>query len=840
MTQLKKADNDPNEPERVALIKELLDESETDSKAKLKKIKADKDKMKALIENMRDRLRSQNAADVKLDEINEILKDTATTMEVVEKKLKELDDIHEDIEERKKRWIDFDVESSKRADMIDDFMKLLAANEEAYKKMCEGTQNFYDWNRGFTNINSGMKDHTDYELKQGVVKQNEEKQAKLGQDANGHAKDRDGYGTTLEELKGLGDENALKALAMDQLQKALDKATTLNDNLGKSNGELDDGNGSFQADRNNMGDDDLYEIGEKKMAFIQKQDDHLQEAEKDLADLQDQIADSKEKGDDVSKVEPDVNAVTELLPKLQTELKELQAMNEEVQDMIQNEDLYKSDINFIAEIIEKLRELSKRAEKLAHEVNELMAKLKLARAKLSGMDSEKRLKDIADFVAEMRNRLKFIEQDIEKLIRLARELDGYTSDDEEAYFVENLISELESLRTNITAAQEECDSIDKEIKTLQDFIAKKKEEKADMNDEELAWMVTELTNIEERVERNDNMISEIERVVDAKKKRFEEMDMFLKFQRREKELTKLSGILEEREKVLDTLMADCQKDVEDEKAPEDLKKVCEEVLGESEMHKTGVEQCKAKCEEIKVMIDEGFKRWDVEEMSIDELFELLTHNVEIKKKLRQLLEDIDTLSKAINESRKKYMTKKGKSPPKKAYKATKGDDVDQMLGDWINKHGCVIPIKRIGNGFYMFGTKKIYAKIMNGKLVIRVGGGYMSIDEFMKHYGIQEMQKLQRMELEEEQKDEELDVEGALTAKAGKRKTVMGLHQAKAALRGARGTATTRHRQTVNYGNKSSKNRPKTAAKDLEAQLRELEKQAADGTLKEGMLNIDA
>ena len=41
----------------------------------------------------------------------------------------------------------------------------------------------------------------------------------------------------------------------------------------------------------------------------------------------------------------------------------------------------------------------------------------------------------------------------------------------------------------------------------------------------------------------------------------------------------------------------------------------------------------------------------------------------------------------------------------------------------------------MGAGYYMFGTKKIYAKIINGKLVIRVGGGYMSIDEFMFYYG---------------------------------------------------------------------------------------------------------
>lgn len=82
------------------------------------------------------------------------------------------------------------------------------------------------------------------------------------------------------------------------------------------------------------------------------------------------------------------------------------------------------------------------------------------------------------------------------------------------------------------------------------------------------------------------------------------------------------------------------------------------------------------------------------------------------------------------------MSKKAKSPPQKSYQAVKGDEVDEMLAKWINLHGCTIWFEWLGGGFYMFGSKKIYAKIMNGKLVIRVGGGYMSIDEFMKHYGL--------------------------------------------------------------------------------------------------------
>ena len=46
----------------------------------------------------------------------------------------------------------------------------------------------------------------------------------------------------------------------------------------------------------------------------------------------------------------------------------------------------------------------------------------------------------------------------------------------------------------------------------------------------------------------------------------------------------------------------------------------------------------------------------------------------------------------------------------------------------------------------MFGTKKILAKIINGRLVIRVGGGYMNAEEFIEQYGKIEMMKMMKAE----------------------------------------------------------------------------------------------
>jgi hypothetical protein len=54
-----------------------------------------------------------------------------------------------------------------------------------------------------------------------------------------------------------------------------------------------------------------------------------------------------------------------------------------------------------------------------------------------------------------------------------------------------------------------------------------------------------------------------------------------------------------------------------------------------------------------------------------------------------------------------------------------------------------MPIKRLGDGNYIFGTRKIYVKLITGRLVVRVGGGFMSIEEFLSQYAEMEMSKVQ-------------------------------------------------------------------------------------------------
>jgi len=130
----------------------------------------------------------------------------------------------------------------------------------------------------------------------------------------------------------------------------------------------------------------------------------------------------------------------------------------------------------------------------------------------------------------------------------------------------------------------------------------------------------------------------------------------------------------------------------------------------------------------------------------------------VNKKYRQRIHDMLKNLRAINQKRRDLEEKYG--PLKRdlnvvkevqMYKAVKGDAIDELWAYHLNQHQLALPVKRLGVGSYMFGTRKIMAKIINGKLVIRVGGGYMSADEFIEQYGKMEMLKM--MENERRQND---------------------------------------------------------------------------------------
>jgi HK97 family phage major capsid protein len=148
--------------------------------------------------------------------------------------------------------------------------------------------------------------------------------------------------------------------------------------------------------------------------------------------------------------------------------------------------------------------------------------------------------------------------------------------------------------------------------------------------------------------------------------------------------------------------------------------------------KREIEELEAELAEKDAMVkslEDTLKEKDEE---VDQLEQILKDKDDMIAELERQLEELEKAKQ------KPEPKPKAEPKPKPAvdanYRAKKGDMVDELLAKYLEGINCRVPFKRLGDGYYLFGTRKIYCKILNGKLVVRVGGGYMIIEEFIQTY----------------------------------------------------------------------------------------------------------
>ena len=155
-----------------------------------------------------------------------------------------------------------------------------------------------------------------------------------------------------------------------------------------------------------------------------------------------------------------------------------------------------------------------------------------------------------------------------------------------------------------------------------------------------------------------------------------------------------------------------------------------------------------------------------------ELLEKNRANAEQAKQIKDLEQQVQTLegslSNAFEDIKRLHLEledlKKANEEPVEEVidlpPARKDDEVDQKLREIMIKTKVPIKFIRVGEGLYIFGSKRVHVKILNGKLVIRIGGGYMYVEEFIKLYAHQELVKIKNSERETEVADDTFTTEG--------------------------------------------------------------------------------
>lgn len=408
---------------------------------------------------------------------------------------------------------------------------------------------------------------------------------------------------------------------------------------------------------------------------------------------------------------------------VQHQLSQLDDSNDHLEQRIQITDI---DIESLSQAVESLRKDYSTSDKVFSEhISELSEII---------VDQNREIAELKNQFNTLDSRNRELQNDVEKqkldLQDHEKEMDAINAigyEDKIGQLQDDLRKIDETRRRNQDSLENAQEGLTAKLTIFKDEMDKRKKNREEM-EKRVAYELGKLNDVQLTINDLLKSIDDINNrlVVDANK---DTVDTALKNERENHKL-KLRWATEEREKIRNdmqeaiALMQAKQQEVRDQEAMiRELKKQVADL-------KTIIEEKKKIIAELEREIEKANERIEFLIGKIRDLDALIAQLQQTLMEREARLRELQDILGAQPE-------------PEINYKAVKGDEVDEMLAMYMKD--CPVPVKRLGGGFYLFGTRKIYAKIMNGKLVVRVGGGYMFISEFIASYSEPEINKLTKI-----------------------------------------------------------------------------------------------
>ena len=123
--------------------------------------------------------------------------------------------------------------------------------------------------------------------------------------------------------------------------------------------------------------------------------------------------------------------------------------------------------------------------------------------------------------------------------------------------------------------------------------------------------------------------------------------------------------------------------------------------------------------------DKFFKQQKTSLELLKNLKDVETHNDDLSSEIHHLRIEIETYRNYITDLKSRIAV----------YVPVKNDIIDGRIAEYINHYPDRTKLRvmflRESEGIYQFGSKRIAVKVDKDKINIRVGGGYLSIEEFL-------------------------------------------------------------------------------------------------------------
>lgn len=430
----------------------------------------------------------------------------------------------------------------------------------------------------------------------------------------------------------------------------------------------------------------------------------------------------KDQGESLDKALADRSAAMDQLLKVNHDLSKIQQENQELMQALEEKDLAINNLKPKASCSESyengLQHLTEQLEKSISENNGLEKKLKesLDAFSLSNGNLNKRIQDLTAEKADLMSKL---EELIKQNHSLRHENDRLTN------LANELCAQIAMLQAEIEAArarenrEKHLQSLLKEAQEAKNLMKKELDAMGDKFGEQTGKMAKENS----RLLNEKNLLES--QLLNSK----------IALEDKNKEISKLKRDLE---KAL-TQIANLEKNVS-------VTKDLNSTIGQLNRQNSDLESHTRKLSDQLFSMKNTIESQDEMIRSQDEkITELENARLESEERVASLESIIDELRK----ERLEICEEKGS-----VYKPIRDDPIDIALSDYVNTRPSAIKVQfdREDHGIYNFGTKKIFVKLEQGKLLIRVGGGYMQVEDFVKLYSPVELERFSNAKKEQAQK----------------------------------------------------------------------------------------
>lgn len=416
------------------------------------------------------------------------------------------------------------------------------------------------------------------------------------------------------------------------------------------------------------------------------------------------------------------------------------------QETHQRETSLNQEINRLRNRVDELEHTVRQREQTIHErdhtITEKNKAINNLNLKLEDLSDMKNLNDkYAQQVNEAEQKRIDLQKKFEKC--LDDHQDQLKKEHEER---QKLIAEKKELCDKLKEAEKLICDLRKEINYLKDTI--------DQRDQTIHDLQQRLAILGEVTEQRDTLMRNLKEFQDARDKLHREIDElkseFEEYRRQDQE--HFSRIHDEKSKVEETLKSRESKITE-------LETRIFEITTTIHKLKQEVDSSSAECNRLRDVETQLVRSKEVQDEYTDdrnylrkELQKGSDFMVDLEEKVHKANSTSLTLLNKVKESEREVDVLKDYIYELKSrvaiYIPVREDPIDKKLAEYINNYPDRSKLKimfmRESSGIYQFGSRKIYVRVEKDRIIIRVGGGYLTIDEFLDIYTPIELEKVDR------------------------------------------------------------------------------------------------